>query len=128
MHINSICFQQKSYISAQISYNLHLELHSNSAYFSAPLSSKDKCAGLAGRPDFDCNPGLVAHKQITKTIQFYSSFADRGLCEVIIFQVCRIKLPEMELLLFLLSCFHHLTLANLDFTDLLKIVKAVKSS
>ncbi|XP_028788837.1 WD repeat-containing protein 75-like [Neltuma alba] len=50
-----------------------------------PLSSKDICGGLAGRPAFDCNSGLVAVQTENYTIQFYSLLADRGLYEV---QVC----------------------------------------
>lgn len=50
-----------------------------------PLSSKDICGGLTGRPAFDCNSGLVAVQTDNYTIQFYSLFADRGLYEV---QVC----------------------------------------
>ncbi|KAK4265483.1 hypothetical protein QN277_026532 [Acacia crassicarpa] len=50
-----------------------------------PLSSKDICGGLAGRPAFDCNSGLVAVQTDNYTIQFYSLLDDRGLYEV---QVC----------------------------------------
>ena len=70
--------------------------------FQPPLSSKDICGGHAGRPAFDSYSGLVVVQTNNYTIQFYSLFADRGLYEVIIFQVCRTKLPEMELFFFLL--------------------------